>query len=78
MLKKLAAIGLGAAIVFSPMAALAQTDQPAAPAAGAEAAKPMAAPTGSHRSHHRRTRSRAHQRARAGAAAAQNPAAPKQ
>ena len=78
MLKKLAAIGLGAAIVLSPMAALAQTDQSAAPAAGAEAAKPMAAPTGSHRSHRRHQRRTAHHRARAGAAAAQNPAAPKQ
>lgn len=74
MLKKFAAIGLGAAIVFSPMAALAQTD---APAAGAEAAKPMAAPTRSHRSHRRHMHSTAHQRARAGAAAAQTPAAPK-
>ena len=39
MLKKIAAIGLSAALVLSPLAALAQTDAaaPAAPAAGAAA-----------------------------------------
>jgi hypothetical protein len=46
MLKKLAAIGVSAAIAFAPLAALAQTDQPApgaAPAATDQAApaKPM-------------------------------------
>ena len=70
MLKKLAAIAFGAGIALSPIAAFAQTDQSAAPAAGAAAATPMKA-TGSHRSHRRHTRSMAHQRARAGAAAAQ-------
>jgi hypothetical protein len=50
MYKKIAAIGLSAALALSPLAALAQTDQNAAPAAGAPAAgtenaapaKPMA------------------------------------
>jgi hypothetical protein len=35
MLKKFAAIGLGAALVLSPLAALGQTDQTTAPATGA-------------------------------------------
>jgi hypothetical protein len=38
MLKKLAAIGVSAAIAFAPLAALAQTDQSAPPAGGAAAA----------------------------------------
>ena len=42
---KFASICLGAAIVLSPLAALAQTDQSAAPAAGAAPATSMA-PTG--------------------------------
>jgi len=69
MLKKLAAIGFGAAIALSPIAVLAQTT---APAAGTTEAKPMTS-TGSHRSHRRNKSRTAHQRARAGAAAAQQP-----
>jgi hypothetical protein len=42
MLKTLTAIGISAAIVFAPLAAIAQTD--AAPAAGAPAASDTAAP----------------------------------
>ena len=49
MFKKIAALGFSAALALSPLAALAQTDQSTAPAAGAAAAgsdmapeKPMA------------------------------------
>ena len=42
MMKTLTAIGISAAIVFAPLAAIAQTD--AAPAAGAPAASDTAAP----------------------------------
>ena len=45
MYKKIAAIGLSAALALSPLAAIAQTDQGTAPAAGTETgaapAKPM-------------------------------------
>ncbi len=57
MFKKIAAIGLGAALALSPLAALAQTDQttaPAAPAAGAapaEGATPEKAPMKHHAKH---------------------------
>ena len=54
MLKKIAAIGLGAALALSPLAALAQTDQTTAPAAGAapaEGATPEKAPMKHHAKH---------------------------
>lgn len=65
MINKLliAAIGLGAAVAFSPLAAMAQ-DTTAAPAA---AAAPAKAHTGSHRGHIRRKGNTAHHRARASA-----------
>ena len=44
MLKTMALIGVGAAIAFTPLPIIAQTDQSAAPAAAAPAAT---APTGS-------------------------------
>ncbi len=53
MLKKLAAIGVSAAIAFAPLAALAQTDQAApgaAPAAGDQGA--MAPKPKHHMTHH--------------------------
>jgi len=66
MLKKVVALGFGAVLALSPLAALAQTDQ-TAPAAGAPAAKTMSAPSGSHKSQMRHRRSMSHQRARASA-----------
>jgi hypothetical protein len=59
MVNKFAAIGLGALIALSPLAAVAQTDQAAPGAAGAAA---PAAKTGTHRAmtqHKSRQRSRA-------------------
>jgi hypothetical protein len=49
MLNKVAAIGLTLGLALSPMAALAQTGQSAAPAASASHSKVK----GSHRTHHR-------------------------
>ena len=56
MFKKVAAFGLSAALVLSPLAAFAQTDTttPAAPAAGAASdtmAKPMKAKSTKHKKH---------------------------
>jgi hypothetical protein len=68
MLNRFAAIGLGAVIALSPLAALAQTDQQlaqAAPAAGAPGATP--APSGSHRSQMRNRANTHKERARASA-----------
>ena len=61
MTSKFAAIGLGALIALAPLATLAQT-APTAPAA--TEAKPMAAPSGSHKS---QMRHMTKQHARAGA-----------
>ena len=76
MLKKLAAIGVSAAIAFAPLAALAQTDQaaPGAAPAGSEA-KPMAAKP-KKKTHHHMSSSKmapASSAAPAGGAPAANP-----
>ena len=75
-----AAIGLGAAIALSPFAALAQTDQSAAPAApAASSMAPEKAPMntrGSHRRHQRHQARQAHHRARSSAKPMTAPAAP--
>ena len=63
MLNKIAAIGFGATIALSPLAAIAQTDQSAPAATG----QSMAAPSGSHKSQMRHRSSRSNQRARASA-----------
>jgi hypothetical protein len=60
MLKTLALVGLGASLVLTPLAALAQT---APTTHHATAHKP----TGSYRSHMRHTRNTSKERARAGA-----------
>jgi hypothetical protein len=53
MLKKIAAIGVSAAIAFAPLAAIAQTDQAAPGAApAASEAKPMAAKPMKKKTHH--------------------------
>jgi len=53
MLKKIAAIGVSAAIAFAPLAAIAQTDQAAPGAApAASEAKPMAAKPMKKKPHH--------------------------
>ena len=55
MLKKIAAIGVSAAIAFAPLAAIAQTDQAAPGAApAASEAKPMAAKPMKKKTHHMR------------------------
>lgn len=64
MLKTIALIGIGTAIAFTPLAAVAQTYQSAAPAASAPAA---ASPTGSHRSQMRHRANMSRERARASA-----------
>ena len=64
MLKTIALMGLGAALAFTSLPAIAQTDQSAAPAASAPAA---AAPTGSHRSQMRHRANMSRERARASA-----------
>jgi hypothetical protein len=64
MLKTMALIGVGAAIAFTPLPIIAQTDQSAAPAAAAPAAT---APTGSHRSQMRHRANMSRERARASA-----------
>jgi hypothetical protein len=64
MLKTIAFIGLGGAIAFMPLPALAQTYQSAAPAASASAAT---APTGSHKSQMRHRANLSKERARASA-----------
>ena len=64
MTSKFAAIGLGALIALAPLATLAQT-APTAPAA--TEAKPMAAPSGPHKSQMRHTSNMSKQHARAGA-----------
>ena len=64
MLKTIALMGLGAAIAFMPLPAIAQTDQSAAPAASAPAAT---APTGSHKSQMRHRANMSTERARASA-----------
>src|SRR5271165_335078 len=79
MLKKFAAIGLSAALALSPLAALAQTDQNAAPAAGAPAAAAPAdasakAPMKSHKAKSHKTKS--HKAKKSAAPAAATPAAP--
>jgi hypothetical protein len=64
MLKTIALMGLGAAISFTSLPAIAQTDQSTTPAASAPAA---AAPTGSHRSQMRHRTNMSKERARASA-----------
>ena len=64
MLKTIALMGLGAAISFTSLPAIAQTDQSAAPAASAPAAT---APTGSHKSQMRHGANMSKERARASA-----------
>jgi hypothetical protein len=61
---KMIALGLGAAIAFAPLSAIAQIDQSAAPAASAPAAM---APTGSHKSQMRHRANMSRERARASA-----------
>ena len=63
MLKTIALIGLGTALAFTPLPAIAQTDQSAAPAASA----PAATPTGSHKSQMRHRANMSKERARASA-----------
>ena len=63
MLKTIALIGLGTALLaFTPLPAIAQTDQSAAPAASAPAAT---AATGSHKSQMRHRANMSKERARA-------------
>ena len=64
MLKTIALIGLGTTLAFTPLPAIAQTDQSAAPAASAPAAT---APTGSHKSQMRHRANMSKERARASA-----------
>jgi hypothetical protein len=64
MLNRFAAIGLGAVVALTPLAALAQTDQ-AAPAAGAPSA--TSAPSGSYKSQMRHRANTHKERARASA-----------
>jgi hypothetical protein len=64
MLKTIALIGVGAAIAFTPLPTIAQTDQSAAPATSAPSAT---APTGSHRSQMRHRANMSRERARASA-----------
>jgi hypothetical protein len=59
MLKTIALIGVGAAIAFTPLPTIAQTDQSAAPAASA--------PAGSHKSQMRHRANMSKERARASA-----------
>jgi hypothetical protein len=64
MPKTIALIAVGAAIAFTPLPTIAQTDQSTAPAASAPAAT---APTGSHRSQMRHRANMSRERARASA-----------
>jgi len=64
MLKTIALMGLGAAVAFTSLPAIAQTYQSAAPAASAPSATP---PTGSHRSQMRHRANMNKERARASA-----------
>ena len=64
MLKTIALIGLGAAMAFMPLPAIAQTYQSATPAASAPSAT---TPTGSHRSQMRHRANMSKERARASA-----------
>jgi hypothetical protein len=70
MLKTIALMGLGAAVAFTSLPAMAQTDQ-SAPAASSPAAK---APTGSHRSQMRHRANMSRERARASAHHMRQPA----
>jgi hypothetical protein len=62
MLKTIALPGLGAAVAFTSLPAIAQTNQSAAPAASAKASL-----TGSHKSHVRRQANMSKERARTSA-----------
>jgi hypothetical protein len=62
MLKTIALLGLGAAVAFTSLPAMAQTNQPAAPAASA---KPSL--TGSHKSQVRRQANMSKERAKTSA-----------
>lgn len=59
MLKTIIAIGFGAGLALFPLAAIAQTDSTAAPAASAEKAAPQK--TGIHHPHRHMRRRRMHQ-----------------
>jgi hypothetical protein len=67
MVNKFAAIGVSAVIAFSPLAALADTNQQLAQAAPTTGANSTAAPTGSHRSQMRHRSNLSKERARASA-----------
>ena len=62
MLKTIALLGLGAAVAFTSLPAIAQTNQSAAPAASAKASL-----TGSHRSQMRRQANMSKEKARTSA-----------
>ena len=62
MLKTIALLGLGAAVAFTSLPAIAQTNQSAAPAASAPAS-----PTGSHKSQMRHQANMSKERARTSA-----------
>ena len=64
MLKTIALMGVGAVVAFTSLPAIAQTYQPAAPAASAPSAT---TPTGSHRSQMRHRANVSKERARASA-----------
>ena len=64
MLKTIALLGLGAAVAFTSLPAIAQTNQPTAPSASAPAST---APTGSHKSQMRHRANFSKERARASA-----------
>jgi hypothetical protein len=64
MLKTIALLGLGAAVAFTSLPAMAQTNQSAVPAASAPAGT---APTGSHKSQMRHRANLSKERARASA-----------
>ncbi len=74
MLKKIAAIGVSAAIAFAPLAAIAQTDQAAPGAApAASEAKPMAAKPVKKKTHKKKPTAPASSTAPAAPAPAANP-----
>jgi len=67
MVKVFAALSLGAVIILSPLAAMAQSDEPAQPTQVAQAESAHAAGGGSFRRHMRHRGNLAGQRARASA-----------
>jgi hypothetical protein len=77
MYKKIAAMGLGAALALSPLAAIAQTDQTTAPAAGTEAAPAQPMKAKSKPKHHHTTASKSKMKPAPAAAPAAPAEAPK-